>query len=239
MDNRIVLPAQMALFQNRNRPHDGEAFPDPVLYDKRICEKNKGKVSGINRRYFDGLLADRQLSLRALAARMGMNHSQLSLTFSGTRRAQIDEAVQLADILGAPLLQVIEALGVALPVAAGRRVAVVGAVAGDGTVAPQGPGVVERVSAPGELPPDCVALQYRTAGTTLDWLDGAVAFCRSRNGIEPGALGRLCWAGVKGGPQVVATIRRGYQENTFNLSGPCARESVVLQWASPILVTRN
>lgn len=49
-------------------------------------------MSGINRRFFDSLLADKKLSMRALAAQMGMNHSQLSLTFSGARKLQLEEA---------------------------------------------------------------------------------------------------------------------------------------------------
>lgn len=49
-------------------------------------------MSSVNRRYFESLMADRRMSLRALAQKMVMGHSQLSLTFSGTRRPQLDEA---------------------------------------------------------------------------------------------------------------------------------------------------
>lgn len=193
----------------------------------------------INRRYFDGLLSDRRMSLRELARRMGMNHSQLSLTFSGTRRAQLDEAAQLAEIFGEPLQKVVEALGVNLPQTAGRRVAVIGSVGGDGVVTPYGPDVVERTGAPDELPGDCVALQFRTSGTKLDWMDGFVVFCKQHNGMDPALLGRCCWAKIKGGPQVISTIKRGYRDGTMNLSGPYVQESAAIEWATPALITRN
>ena len=41
-------------------------------------------VSEVNRRYFESLMQDKDLSLRGLAKLMDMSHSQLSLTFSGT-----------------------------------------------------------------------------------------------------------------------------------------------------------
>lgn len=193
----------------------------------------------INRRYFEALMAGQNLSLRGLAAKMNMGHSQLSLTLNGARRMQIDEASQMSSIFGVPLHEVVENAGVMVRPLSGRRVDVVGAMRGDGTVDVYGKDVVERASAPGDLPDDAVAIQARTSGSPLDWIDGAVFFCRRADGVAPTALGRVCWAKIQDGPSVIAAVKRGYQEGTFNLSGPFTRESVKLEWATPILVTRN
>lgn len=193
----------------------------------------------LNRRFFDSLMAEKKLSLRALAARMGMNHSQLSLTFSGGRKMQLDEAAQLSQIFSVPLHVIVENAGVTVKPLGGRRVNVIGAMRGDGCVEIYEKGVVERTTAPEDLPDDAVAIQCRTAGTGLDWVDGWVMFSRQPSGMEPAYLGRMCLCQVKDGPAAVSMVKRGYKDGTFNLSGPFQRESVVLEWATPILITRN
>lgn len=193
----------------------------------------------LNRRFFDSLMEEKKLSLRALAARMGMNHSQLSLTFSGGRKMQLDEAAQLSQIFSVPLHVIVENAGVTVKPLGGRRTQVIGAMRGDGTVELYEKGVTERTTAPEDLPDDVVAVQCRTSGTILDWMDGWVMFCRQPDGFEHGYLGRVCLCQIKEGPAVIAMVKRGYREGTCNLSGPYVRESVVLEWASPFIVTRN
>ena len=196
-------------------------------------------MGDINRRYFDALMADKQMSLRGLAQTMGMNHSQLSLTLSGNRRLQLDEAAQISQIFGVPLHEVVENAGVMVRPTSGRRVSVIGAMRGDGTVDIHSQEMIERVTTPCDLPDDAVAVQARTGGTALEWIDAAIFFCRSHNGPDPSMIGRLCFLKIKDGPAVVATIKRGYVENTFNLSGFYARENVVVEWSTPILITKN
>lgn len=116
---------------------------------------------------------------------------------------------------------------------------VVGAVKGDGTVELHDSTTVERTTAPEDVPHGSIAIQCRTAGTALDWMDGWVLFCKEPDGIDPGYLGRFCFAKVKEGATVIAMVKRGYRDNTVNLSGPISKESVSLEWASPILWTRN
>jgi transcriptional regulator with XRE-family HTH domain len=196
-------------------------------------------MTEVNRRYFESLMAAKKMSLRSLAQRMGLGHSQLSLTFSGARRAQLDEAAQLSQIFGEPMHRVVEALGVAVQPLSGKRVSVIGAVTGDGTVELYPSNVVERTTAIEGLPDPLVAVQARTAGTPLDWMDGAVFFCREPDGIDAASLGRFCVLKIRNGPAAISAVRRGYHENTFNLVGPFARESAALEWATPVLVTRN
>lgn len=196
-------------------------------------------MSGVNRRFFDSMMVEKKLSLRGLAAKMGMNHSQLSLTFSGGRRMTLDEASQLSNIFGVPLHVVVEAAGVSVRHHNVKRVKVIGAVNGDGTVTLHSSGTMERTTAPADLPDDTSAVQFRTAGTDLGWMDGAVSFFRKPEGTERGSMGRLCLCQIKGGPSVLAMVNRGYKDNTVNLSGPYRKDSVSLEWCTPVEFTRN
>lgn len=193
----------------------------------------------VDRRFFETIMADKKLSMRALAARMGMTHSQLSLTFSGQRRMQLDEANQLAEILGVPLHRVATAAGVARAKANGRRCDVIGRMTALGVVELHEPGVIERAQVPDAgLPADTIAVQARTADTPASWMDGWVFFCARTDQVEPDALGRFCLAKIADGDVVLASLRRGYREGTFNLLGTYQAESVHLEWASPIILTR-
>jgi transcriptional regulator with XRE-family HTH domain len=196
-------------------------------------------MTEVNRRFFESLMADKRMSLRSLAQKMGMGHSQLSLTFSGARRAQLDEAAQLSQLFGVPLHDVVEALGVAVRPVTGLRVSVIGVVNGDGTVSMHASGVVERTTAPEGLPEGIVAVQVRAPGTALDWADGWVFFMREPQGVDPGSLGRFCLVKIKEGPAAMAAVRRGYNEGTHTLRGPYSADSVRLEWAVPVLMTRN
>lgn len=195
----------------------------------------------INRRYFDGLMADRRMSLRGLAKVMDMSHSQLSLAFNGARKLQLDEVAKISSIFGEPLHRVVENAGVSVRPVSGRMVPVIGAVMGDGTIDGNSEGgAIERASAPSELPVDAEAVQCRTAGTTLSWADGWVLFFRSPQAkiVDPAVLGRFAYCKIKKGPRVLATIRRGYREGTHTLSGFYNKESAALEFAVPVLVIR-
>lgn len=178
------------------------------------------------------------MSLRGLAQRMGLGHSQLSLTFSGARRPQLDEVAQLAQIFGEPLSRVVEALGVSVRTPTGRRVSVIGAVTGDGTVAMHTPSTVERTSAPEDVPEGAIAVQCRTAGTPLEWADGMVMFSKALSSFDPSAIGRLALCRLKAGPVVLATIRRGYAEGSHNLVGFHTRENAQVEQATPVMLIR-
>lgn len=184
-------------------------------------------------------MRDKDLSLRALAKRMGLGHSQLSLTFSGERRLQLDEAIELSAIFGVPLSRIVQAMGIQSPPVGDTRVTVIGSVTGDGTVKLHDDGSVDRTSAPPGVPDDGQAVQFRTAGTPLDWLDATVMFCAKPDGIAPSAIGRLCLVQIKDGPMAVAAVRRGYMENSYNLSGPYTRDSARLEWCTPVLFSRH
>lgn len=196
-------------------------------------------VTTINKKYFTDLMAERELSLRRLAVMMGLNHSQLSLILSGKRKLQINEASQLSQIFGQPIHAIIEQAGVKIQPVGARRARVIGAAHSDGLVTLLGDASTERTTAPDHLPHRSVAVQMRSAGTPLAWMDGAIMFCREPDGIDSAALGRLCFVKIERGPTVIATVSRGYAVDSYTLSGLYTQESVKIEWASPVLFTRH
>lgn len=196
-------------------------------------------MAEVNRRYFESLMQAKDLSLRALAKRMDMSHSQLSLVFSGVRRMQLEEAAQLSSIFGEPLYQIVEAAGVSVRPVGTHRVSVIGAMQSDGTVQNTPAGVVERTSTPDGMPEDSIAIQARTSSGPLDWLDSTVFFCPKPSGIDAAILGRFAYCQIKDGPAAMSSVRRGYLPNTHNLRGPYNADSVRLEFATPVLYSRH
>lgn len=192
----------------------------------------------MNKDYFLTLMSGRRMSMRGLAQRMGMQHSQLSLTLNGQRKMQLEEAALLSQIFGVPLNQIVANTGITVRPTSGRRTPVIGFVGTDGAAVMNGPDVIERTEAPDDLPDDAVAVQCRTAGSALEWADGWVVFFRKSAAIDPESIGRLSFVKIKDGPHAVATIKRGYQPGTYNLSGIMSRQNVPLECASPVLVVR-
>lgn len=195
-------------------------------------------MQNMNKQYFMDLMATRKLSMRGLAQKMGLQHSQLSLMFSGQRKMALDEAAQLSHIFGVPLHEIVAATGVKVRPASGRRASVIGFVGKDGTVTMNSKETIERTDAPPNLPDDAVAIQFRTTDSPLAWADGWVCFCARSSGISPDSIGRFSLCKIKGGPVVIATPRRGYREGSHNLTGTYQQENVVLEAASPLLIGR-
>lgn len=196
-------------------------------------------MNDMNRRYFESLMESKKLSLRGLAQRMGMSHLQLSLTFNGARKLQLDEAAQLSNIFGEPLHKIVEHAGVSIRPLSGKRAPVIGVVHGDGTVGLYDSSVMETTNVPESAPGNAAAIQCRTHGTPLEWMDGWLFFHQPSDKVDPSSFGRFSLCKIKDGAHVVATIKRGYQDGTFNLFGPFTRENVTLESAAPIFATRN
>lgn len=191
----------------------------------------------IDRRFFDNLMSDRRLSLRQLAKKMGMTHSQLSLTFSGARRMQLDEAAKLAHIFNIPITKIATAAGVADAATAGKRCHVTGIMQGDGSVRKND--AIERTLVPDGLPDGVEAIQARTADSKLAWMDGFVFFYLKDGRPDSTIIGRFCLVDIQDHGLVMATVRRGYSDGCFSLSGPASAEDVKVRSASPILITRH
>lgn len=206
--------------------------------DRRRVPRTE-KIGRINRKYFEERMRERNLSLRKLAAMLGIGHSQLSLAFSGGRKITLNEAAQMSQIFGVPIHTIIENLGVFIQPVGARRAKVVGVVHGDGLVVTLGSLAADKVTAPDHLPNRAVAVQLRTAGTKLGWLDGSIMFCSEPEGVAAEAVSRLCLVKVQGGPIALAHVARGYHPGTYNLAGMFDLNDAILEWATPVLFTKH
>jgi hypothetical protein len=137
------------------------------------------------------------------------------------------------------LHRIVENAGITVKSFHHHRVSVIGAMQGDGTVAVHPEGVIERTHAPEALPSDGFAVQCRTSGSPLDWMDSWVFFCANLSGVDSAILGRFCFCKIKSGPTAMASVRRGYVEGSYNLRGTFNADSVQLEAASVVLFTRN
>lgn len=191
-------------------------------------------VMTINTQWFSERLTERRMSQRQLAKLMGLDSSAVSLMFRGKRKMTIEEAAQIAVLLQSSTQEVLQAAGVQIQ--AEQLVPVVGFVKGDGTVTMSAEGTHDMVEAPPHMPPDCVAVQYRTAGTEREQWDGWLAFMAERQMTPDKALGCLALVAIKGSGLVITHVKRGYRRGTYNLldSQGRAQENVELAWASPV-----
>lgn len=191
----------------------------------------------VNKRFFDDLMKDRRLSLRSIARQMDILPSQLSLTLNGKRRMQITEAVQLGQILGAPLSEVMIAAGIEEARLDRRRCNVIGHLQGNGQLALLDDGVRERVTVPDGLPDNVFAIQARTMDSPFSYMDGWLYYGNSEKQDPSELIGCFCLVKLEDGPQVVGTLRRGYNTGTFNVqAGPMNLTSQRIEWASKILM---
>jgi len=191
-----------------------------------------------NKKFFEDLLRDRRMSLRQLSKRLDILPSQISLTFNGKRRMQISEAVRIAQILGAPLNEVMLNAGIEEVRTDRNRVTITGYMNGEYEVIPADPGTVERTLLPDGLPADSRAIQCRTAGTPVAFTDGWMLFSNGKQDPEE-LLGTFCVAKIQGGSEVIGTLSKGYELGTYSLHGPVPRTSQRLEWAARILITRH
>lgn len=191
-----------------------------------------------NKKFFEDLLRDRRMSLRQLSKRLDILPSQISLTFNGKRRMQISEAVRIAQILGAPLNEVMLNAGIEEVRTDRNRVTITGYMNGEYEVIPADPGTVERTLLPDGLPADSRAIQCRTAGTPVAFTDGWMLFSNGKQDPEE-LLGTFCVAKIQGGSEVIGTLSKGYELGTYTLHGPVPRTSQRLEWAARILITRH
>lgn len=195
----------------------------------------------VNKKYFDDLMKDRRISLRAIAREMNCSPSQLSRTFGGYRRMQLAEAATIARMLGVPVVEVMVNAGIEEVRGERKYAKVIGFLKGDLTVSPVPDDVRERVPLPiADLPPDTVAIQARTANTPFSFLDGWVFFVGPRVDASD-EIGSYCVAHVEGGDKIIGTLSKGYQRGTYNVTGAAgiARQSMKVDWVRRIYFTQH
>jgi len=195
---------------------------------------------GVNTRWFKDQLEDRQISQRKLAKAIGIDPSAVSLMLRGLREIKVEEAIQLAQILGLPKDDVLANLGVDLSQddRTGERVAVAGYITEGGRVI-EGPAMGPKtVPMPPDVPPGTVALRDQS-GTT--W-DGWVTYYKPVDYVMPEAIGRFSVVEVMGsGEKFVKVLRHGFEPGTYRLIGVNGTASDVgrIRSASPVIWVRQ
>lgn len=193
-------------------------------------------------RWFTGALAERQLSQRGLARLLGCDPSSVNRLVHGQRPLRLDEAEKLAPLLGVPTSEVIQRAGVELgePSAGNTTTHLVGHIDGAGEAHIDWRSRVAIVETLPELPRSAVAVQYRTAMTSLDAIDGWTVYVEPPTGKVDHALGRLALVTLESGMTIVGFLRRGYQPGTYNVTNfvPPQLENVGVKWATPVLLLK-
>lgn len=193
-------------------------------------------LSTVNTRWFRDLLEDRHISQRKLAKMLEVDPSAVSLMLRGMREIKMEEARDLARILGVPLAEVLTNVGLDLshdPV--GDSVPVTGWVDGLGGVhAGRAHGPV-RAPAPPGASDGTVALRFQN--DTL--YDGWLAFYKPVDYVMPEAIGRLAvvepFDGI--GEKVVCILRHGYAPGEYKMVRMANGDSITGRIKSASLVT--
>lgn len=192
----------------------------------------KDSTMAINTDWFKGLMADRRISQRELAKRLGVDHSALSLAFRGKRQMKMSEAADLARLLGVPVSEVMENAGIQ---AESKTVPFRGWI--DSHNEFHSEDSETRIPSPTVMPVGSFAIQYRTSGTPMEHLDGWMMFVRApREGVPPECFNKLCLVRLSEGVQMTGVVKRGYQKGRYNLVMNAAQQinDVQLDWAALI-----
>lgn len=196
----------------------------------------------VQTQWFKDRLAERRMSQRALARAMNIDQAAVSLMFRGRREMRISEAIEIAHLLGRAPDEVMEAAGVDLQ-NRGKRVQISGCVDGTGEV--HAIEKEDRKFAPfpaSDLPTSCHAVECRTSGTSIDFMNGWLLFVDSmvKPGIPAEAVDRLSICKLASGIMYLAKPTRGYGRNRWHLNGPAASaQDVEVEWANPVLLIQT
>ncbi len=191
----------------------------------------------IDTKWFRDRLAEAGLSQRQLAKKLGLDQSAISLTFSGRRRMQFKEAADIARLLGLPVSDILKNAGV--PVEEGRQtVPLMGYMDGSGEIHCLHVEKADRILTPQPMSEGSAAIQCRTAGSLLEYMDGWMIFKEKPTTNPP--IGRFCIVKCKGSIRTIGTIRRGYKAGRFNVTGPAIDVmDADLEWAAPIVAIQT
>jgi hypothetical protein len=197
------------------------------------------KKQKIDKAWFVGQLKDRKISMRALGRMMRRDIWSISSMFAGKRAMSMQEAKEIADILGVPLLEVMRRAGVQT---GEHMMEISGTIEHGGEVSLNATG--DETPAPLGAPATGFALLFRTPRGPLRQLDGAVAFTSPKiEKIDRSVTNRLCVVGQLKGPPLfgyLSSSRVGLQLLTFLSEEPVQGDDAMsLMWAAPVLWIRT
>lgn len=194
----------------------------------------------IDTRWFQDLLADRRISQRGLAKKLGLDPAAVSLMFRGKRRMQMHEAADVAHLLGVSLDEVLAHAGIRPPRCESEHteltVPLVHWMDGQGEMHAIEPG--QRIEIKGSLPDEVIACQCRTAMSPIEHMDRWVLFFQAplKAGVQPDAVGRFSVMRLHGGLMTAGHLRPGYKRGTYAIHGPMNLMDAHVEWATPVVL---
>lgn len=187
-------------------------------------------------KWFRNKLSDAQLSQRKLALALGLDAAAISLMLRGRREMRLNEAADIARLLGVAASEVLEAAGVRVSTG-GHAIPLTGYVDGTGEILRADKGTVQHPG--GNLPEAAEAVECCTAGSPLAHMDGWILFTSARPAptISPEAVGRLAYCQLRNGVLYLGVPKRSQTRGRWDISGPASDvRGVELDWASPVLL---
>lgn len=191
----------------------------------------------VNTKWFRERLAERDMSMRRLAKLLEIDPSAVSLMLRGKRVMSADEANRISGLLTLPVTEVLAQAGIPIEEDA-RSIPVKAFCDARGTLHSVTTKAPRRVSAPRDIPGAGLAVQVRAAELAVD---GWVLFSGAFDTRVEAMIDRLCIVEVKGDGHLVGILKRGYDEEKFNLvpfTGGAAVENVAVKSAAPVLWIR-
>jgi transcriptional regulator with XRE-family HTH domain len=189
----------------------------------------------IDTQWFQDRLAEKKLSQRGLAKLLHLDSSAVSLTLRGRREMKLNEAADIARLLGVPVDEVLQHAGVTIN-SKGERISVSAILDEHQEVTPIPRSESFDVPTPDGIATQCMAIQCRTAGTRMQHADGWIFFVRVPTGFNTEAIDKFSYVKIRGGLATLAKVKRGYRPHRYDLQGPASAQDVELEWAEPILL---
>lgn len=160
-------------------------------------------MAKVNTKWFQDQVQELGISQRTLARELDLDPAAVSLMFQGKRKMTLEEASTLARRFAKPLDEVLRAAGIQ-----SGSAKVVGWIDGELVVHKGAVSGVAAVTPPGGLGSNLLAFVFRTRGSPLESLDGAVAFVKTGGSDLVAALGRFSVIEVAKGKMMAGVLKR-------------------------------
>lgn len=190
----------------------------------------------VDTKWFKEQLAARSVSMRTLAKKIDIDPSSMSLTLRGLRRMTNEEAARISAELSVPVTEVLRHAGVRVTEDL-HSVRMGGIVDCDGIV--HDTENKARIAAPVDVPSDGYVLQVRCPQALHD---GWLLLCAANVTPADEAIDRLCVVHLASGERVIGTLKRGYEQRTYNVVSTIptveVRENQAVSHANQVLWIR-
>lgn len=191
----------------------------------------------VNTKWFRERLSERDMSMRRLAKLLELDPSAVSLMLRGKRTMTADEANRISGLLTIPVTEVLAQAGIPIEDDA-RSFPVKAWVDARGALHTITAKNARRVTAPRDVPGAGLAVQIRASELSSD---GWVLFSGAFDTRVESFIDRLCVVELAGYGHMIGTLKRGYDDEKFNLvpfTGAATIDNVAVKAAAPVLWIR-